>query len=374
MKLRNLLPAVALVSLGATGAMAKTQMNFDTRVDYVNTDNDIKSTGTADVTKFTVNRIRLKIWTDVTDNTKFLTRLRLEKTAGSSDSIDGTNRSYIEYAYFQTAWTDKVTTVVGKFAALVGGWENDYSGSDVYEYSLVPLYLPAYEGSLSANYMINKDHNVWAQYLNTDAGSGATSGQRNHAWGVAWYGNFMDGMVKTIWNYHHFRHGNPSGSGQFATQGSTPAANAAYEEIFYTLGFQFNHSMFSLDVDWHNYDQKDGGIQGLGSDVEMSGIAARLLYNAGHFRPYIKYTTSSYDDETADTNAAAVASSSALEYDYDTYTVALQYYPKKDVNFRYHLAYTSADTDYKRLGGASTLKDKTVSNIYLGIKASIDLL
>lgn len=325
--------AMAISSVAATQAFAETpNHNFGLylRSDLVQTSPDGADT---DPVGFQTSEVRMNFAGDLNEKTSYRIRFRLNKDTeegSQGDDIDNSSDS-LRYAYLTRKVSDTVKVRAGKhFAPASGGREGDYSGLDVYHYSLAGNKVLAYKTGVSGYFDV-AGQSLSVSVFNGDGTEEQDSG--GLAYGVGYYGDFAGGMVQPIASYY------VSNSSDHAAVADDPATFAdetkaeeeAATDTFLSAGVRVNFAPAHVELDYLAVTQ--GGHGDGADDTEISSIVLKVGADlmGGKIKPQVKYSTS--ESETG----------SAKE-EQDAFAVALEYYPEPE--WRVHAAYISeSNTD-----------------------------
>ena len=176
---------------------------------------------------------------------------------------------------------------------------------------------------------------------------------KKYAKGIYWYGNFLDGMIKPIVNYHI----EPE-------TGPTDGANGAEVETKdLSLGVQLNVSKMKFEVDYLTLNKEgQAGTFAQPADDKYKSIVAQLHYTCGNWTPFFKYTIderTSKSDSLLDIKLESTVLDAGIEYNLAK-------------GHRFHLVYSMTDNDYDNnwvtTTSTSTEEDGRTSTIRLGYK------
>jgi hypothetical protein len=298
---------------------------------------------------FSANTIRLNFAGDLTDATSYRVRYRPNRAGDNSDKDKfGSN---LDYAYLTHNVNDNFAVRAGKFFWTGRcGREGDYNGQDVYVYSATCNnggtdyktgvgFMPMFNGQTLVLSVVNGDES-----------------EANHSefsYGIAYYGDFADGMVKPIayWS-------SEASTEQKDATGTKTAEGVNNTE--YGIGTRVDFGMAFVEADYLFAEVKDRALVNETDDEYTSLVlAARFMLMNGALQPHLKYIMDEFDDGVS--NKASTTS-----YDRTAYNLALEYYPEmykeKGVDWRVHLAYTATEKDFDQ-----TAKDKIKdSQVILG--------
>ena len=354
--------AMAVMSLAAANAMAGVKLVV--RSDYVNTPSYDDNTGAeiagSSVFQPSVARMYLSgnVGDAVIDSGFNLRAFVPYIDAGNTLHKNMTVDTFVDHLFLAKTY-GQWTFAAGKLWSNVGGFERRASwDGDTYLVSAAnggiggdtttgSVVTPANISGVSAAYAINENHKVEVQVLNQtngqtiDAGESATN--KMQFVNVAYWGSLVDGMIKPYLNY---------GFGGADTINLGTGVTTGNEQTFWAAGFRFA-PMADLGVDLEylsNTNEQTGG------KAETNSVIVEARYTAGAWVPVLKYENSNVKDQAGDDLFKRSA-----------FAVALEYVPKADEAFRYHVAYTNSSDDYDAA-------DKVdYSTIIVGFKYSGDI-
>ena len=293
-------------------------------------DGDFNNEG--DSTRIKSKYLRVNFRGNLSEDTSYRVRFRLDKTLDSSTQIDGTGVG-VNYAYIDHKLTPSMKLRFGKqYFAGVCGREGDYSGADVYKYSLTCDNNPFYREGIALKPKFG-DQNFVFSLVN----SGTEKNQKSLGMGATWYGNLMDGQVKPIVSYVSM----PSEDQVGGLQGATNTFIAAGAR--YTEKGSYYVELTAMSA---NFESRTGGAD---RDLNSTVLDFRMYADGGKIQPIAKYEMST-DKDVLDRTAL---------------TLGVEYYPnhgKKGVDWRAHAVYVTSTDNFDAPG----VDDVTTSAILLG--------
>ncbi len=346
--------ALGLVSVSA---MAATHVAFDSRLDvqhdhYKQNKLGDGSTGITNKSVIKFQTLEAKMHGDLVQDVKYV----LDYSFTESFAFDKSSvPTPLKNAYVHKDVMKGLNIAAGYQFATGGGMENAYADSDLYSASnvLTGDYLNTSAGvKLSYTFM---NHLITAQFLNTASNNKLTKN-------FEFIGSFMDGKITPVLGYNHGMRGDISA----ATQTVAAVENSTGSNVLKNIGLGIEMANMKFEVDYMKGKQEKAGTR-VGSatfpaDIEDTSAVVRLTYLGEKFRPMIAYI----HDKTTDKGAATATGNFKAK----TYDVALQYYPKKDENFRYHFAASMFDKDFTAQGKY----DPKGYKLYLGMKYNFSIL
>jgi hypothetical protein len=212
---------------------------------------------------------------------------------------------------------------------------------------------PTNSSGVSAAYAINADNKLEFQVMNqtnsqtatVDTGVAETSTDRRHTMGLNYQGSYMEKMLQANVGYI-------SGAGDTNSNG--------HEQTYINAGLRIA-PMAALTVDLEYFANTDKNST-LDNTATTDSTIVEARYTTNGWTPVLKYEMS--NNKNKDTND--------IDWKRTAFAVALEYAPKADENFRYHVAYTSVkDADF---GSAIASNDDMTKNmITIGLKYTGDM-
>lgn len=292
--------------------------------------------------KFALKRANLKFDGQVDEDFTYFVSWNLNNSSGSTE---------IEEVYGDYKLSDQLTLRLGKLYSGFGGLEGDLAPQDVYLFSLArdDASAPTYKLGLSLN-LAFKDQSINFMLLNPNT----TANQTDFGYGIVWYGNLMNEMIRPIVSYHFIptakQDGNTSPSGvQTALKKS---------DHFIAVGSEFNLL------------EKQLQFQG---DFLSNSYKSKTVDNkTDSLRSYILSTRYNHKKNACVVPLAKLELSQSKvaddkEYDRTGYSLGFEFFPrvhapKGDNKLipRIHLVYTSHQDKYKKsVAATATTSVKT---------------
>ena len=364
------------------------KINLEGRTDL--TMATVKTTAQAGTTteekwnNFSNQIIRLNMLANINDNLSFRFRYRFAKgaaapttafgtvsttgTAGTATSREETG-TQLDYLYMDHK-NSMFTTRFGKqnWGGMPYGREGIVSGTDVFLTSAVGTNYKTAFGSdyrygLTAMFKIMDNQTLDIGLSNPNSTFTDTTGTSKKntglAYNVVYTGNFANKMFQPLFAYSMATQNGDTD----ATAGST-TKNVTYS--IWNAGVRSEVAGFTVDADYKVLTKPDRNsgtnTTAANKKQETKSMYANLAYAMGDFTPMFTYINDKY--ETADT-----ATASNANYKKNSFAVGTYWKPMADVNFRYHLMYTSANTKYE--GTVATNKEIKDNRVLFGFKADI---
>ncbi len=253
--------------------------------------------GNDEGTSFQVPYMRFDVKGKISDDLSYRIKFRLNKTLGKDGNVDGTGKG-VDYAYIQKNLDNGLKVKLGKQYVNIGGYEGIFSSRDSYSQgSFTWNKADFYRTGVGAFYNIGgHSFNIQAANNNEkDTGD-------NLLFGAQAMFSFVDGMINPLLSYH---------------------SDTSQDDI--AVGVQVKTSALTVEVDRlvTQYDDTAAGAKV--DDDKSTTVFAK--YKKGKWSPQIRYTTGDND----------------VYKDFDSYHIALEYYPYGNSSLRYHTAYAKAD-------------------------------
>ncbi|WP_413559680.1 hypothetical protein [Bdellovibrio sp. HCB209] len=223
---------------------------------------------------------------------------------------------------------------------------------------------PENSSGISAAYSITENHKLEAQVTNQvnsgtwtsygtvlTAGNNVRSADRGHTYGLNYLGSFAEKMVVLNLNY---------------TTGTADTTSIGQAGVGHELSWMAASvrvaPMADLTVDIEYFDNKDKtSTATTTADNKTNATIIEARYNINGWIPVLKYEMSENKSDAGNT---------AADFKRDAFAVGVEFVPKADEAFRYHVAYTSIkDKDF----GVASMEDQTKNMITVGFKYTGDM-
>lgn len=355
MKKLAVLAAIATVASVNAG-----ELKLKGRFDYQSTESKDTAAGTtskATSGEYSTEYLRLIGATKLNDTIS--AKLVLDLTdSNDAGKVNGLSK-FVDEAFITKTFGSGFSAIVGKQAVLVGGRENDWSSRDVYSLSQFNDAIPGASTGLTVGYEV-AGQSFYLQHLESEATTQLTD---KKVTGLAWYGNFMDGMVSPIVSYHKV---GTDEAGQYNT--------------YLALGSQFKWNQIVAEVDYLMLTKENGGVNAAGTskaDVEHTSLVFHVKYNHENFRPFAKFIMETTEGDDSQLDGAGTEINTSLdvtETKNTAYEIGLEYYPNKDEDFRYHVVYANSTYESDKGRAGYTKFEREDTTIYAGLAFGMDLL
>lgn len=380
--MKKLLVISAIAATSTSAFAFDYKINLEGRADLVNSDTKTTTTATPAVTttekwnNFSNGLIRLNMMGVVNESLSYRFRYRfLASAASPTTAREFTNTTNgIDYLFVDHK-NEFFTTRFGKQNwAEAAGRESFMSGTDVF---LTSAAFSNYKTGFGSDYRYGitamfkfMDTNNFSVALSnpnstfSDTNGLATGPEKTNtglAMAAFYNGNFFEKLVQPVLAY--------SSSKQNGDKDITASATTQTKDVNYTMysaGLRSEFSGIVVDADYKEFKKpnknNDINVTSANKLQTTKSIFANVALNAGSFTPIFTYINDKYTTE--ETALATDANYKKTSFAFGTY-----WKPMADVNFRYHLMYTSAVTKYEGLVATNAKIDD--KKIYFGFKADI---
>jgi len=392
--------------LTSTAAMAGS-ISYDFRFDFRSDAWDSQHTqasatpGVNNGYRFTVPVGRLDFKGKLDEALDYRLRMRFDNFQNDPTNPTQTTNltQMVDLAYVRHNINDMFNVTLGKFLSDMGGAEGIDSTADQYLFSDIYSDMSAAGGTTSTknggvgtsgamwtgtgmaiknslDYAGVKvagvfgDHEVAIHYANATEDSyapgtaAAAQSQynvnNNQGWlAVVYKGKFFDNVWKPVLSYH-------VGPSYLGTAG--PGANRTY----LAFGNWINVAGWQIEADYLSNTYKDNGTSTVsGFTGTLTGFDVQVGYDLGNWLPKLKYASAkkSVSSTLAGGTTENVGSSA--------YGVVVEYKPKTENNFRYHLAYmnyTYTPDNSVSVAGGPAGQNLTDTQIIAGCRIDGDFL
>lgn len=357
---------VALCALISCSTMAaEVKFNLEGRVDYVNQSQTFKPVTGAESKNtdaaFKFNRLRFNMTGSVNDQLSFRVRYA-PLTAETAGVIRDGSTDRLEM-YFVDHKSTYFTARFGKqLNAELVGRESIGSGSDFFlntrAMSLHHTDLGIYKTGLSLMFtqLEGQTFTLNAHTANK-AATDTTFEKKNSGMGYGAYysGSFMDKMIQPHVGY------------TIDTQNYDGAGEKNRTIKTLNVGNRLVVAGFTIDTDYRTYTKPSS----TNVKEETKSIYTNIAYSMNDFTPFITFINDKYD--TAAVNAVvttAANTTTGADYKRNAIGVGTFYKPFADVNFRYHLLYTTDKSEFEGQTGAG-INELVDNKFYFGFKADL---
>lgn len=327
---------LAVLAVIATAASVNAgELTLKGRLDYTNL--ETKSQGSTTTTgEYSIDNLRLGGKGKINDT--LTGKFSLDLTDSKEQTEVAGVSEFVDMAQLTKTLGNGFSLTFGKQYALVSGYENSSVSRDLYSVSVFNDNTP--------NNLVGAtlEYEVAGQTFALQHLEGTTTNLKDKkVVGVAWYGNFMDGMVKPTASYHK---AGTDVSGKY--------------DVFTTVAAQVNYSQVVFELDYLMLTQEQAT-----TDKELTSIVAHVRYNHEMFKPFFKFIK-----EDGEGSFSMATNVSANETERTAMELGLEIVPNKDEDFRYHVVYSTSEK--KNSTGAENKIEET--SIVAGLAFGMDLL
>ncbi len=270
--------------------------------------------------------------------------------------------NFLDYAYIQRTLSEGLLLTVGKQWSGAAGWVGYYDLSDVYMYP--KAFLETIGNGMIYTTGVGLRYDFAGQkvlFSVTDPGAGSTdtgtaAGNANNARqavGGRWLGKFMDGVLNPTLSYLSEGRQNQTAS----TKGLT--------NTYMSAGVKYTIPVIDVDADYIANSYADKTTAGQTDTTTSIMLLARYKMDDKGLKAFLGYENSNQTTNTSATVSKVVKTSA--------YQLGVEYYPKKDEDFRYHVVYTVANGNTD-LGTGAASTNQAQNQIIAGIRFKSDLL
>ena len=361
----SIIAASATAQAGSLSLDLRADMNSTNYNEKAELGNAGISDDTSDFTKFYIQTGRLDYKGKLNDDTSFRLRWRFAgKDQGAMSKRDSAN-STLDYAYVDHKISDMFSITAGKISGAVGAFEGSTSGADMYFTSeayngtsflnsgtrLVGftnnLYTTGVQGTFS---MAGQD--LMVQSTNSDNSIGRSSSvgngdvlensklsQNKTMTGVIYKGAFLEKTLNVILS-NHFQN-----------------FNSDTKTDLTAFGLQYKTEELTAMVEY--FVNKYKSLSGTSTlNDQLTSTVVTVKYTLGQWTPVLKFSSS---EEKLD-------GTTEVKNKYTSYGAAVEFKPKAEDNFRYHIAYNS------RTMKPDGSDDKSMQEVMVGMKILADFL
>lgn len=366
------LAAATLASLVTTTASAGS-LNLDMRFDYDNVGYNTDSANSAISGKndFTMQTGRLDYKGKFNDELSYRFRWRFNRSEATQRN-DSLNQE-IDYAMLAHKMGD-FTLSIGKMASDLGGFDGTQAGSDVYLKSRNFAGLQdgltyfsaitatgtnvsgrrAFISGAKGSYMMG-DHEL-SVYFSNDSEVTAPTAQSRLTNGVHYKGAVMDKMLTIYADYATEKANAPVAS---------PATNLDSKFTYSNVGLKFEVPDYFVAFDYaaNSFGKVNVPSAAKASDLNQTSMVLNAGYN------WDKYTFKAMYDSSIVKTASALDGSADGKNTWTGYSLAAEYRPTADKNFRYHVAATQQSLTIDGVTGTPT-----ETHIIAGVRLNADFM
>lgn len=330
----------------------KSVLNFEIRSDllaekYKNQKEEYE--GDDSKTYFKLNRARLGLQGNVTEDLKYRVRFRFDKSyepksatytlvdgengkqkldKTDSSSLDGVGEAldlaFVDYQYASFGGVE-----AGKFNTNMCGADGL---SSIDSYSLKAPVTLAIEKCVSQTltrtgvgfyFLPVADHRIELIAANSPEGD---SKQQDLMYGVMYSGKLLDGMIAPRATFHTIPRR------ELKKKGDAAATKKGVNDFVFNVGSDFKFADATVKLDYVSYTEADQTVTGTKKgDKKYNSIAGRVGYRIGDFEPLVVVDSSTLEEGSATKVKTDVLGVSGI----------VQYYPSTWKKMRFHAGYLS---------------------------------
>lgn len=349
MKILNIIAVLAVIISTSVSAGDHT-LNVVARTGWIYKDNDVEKTGVLNSSSFNIDYLRTTFSGVISPTVKYFFVADLLGDT-NNDTVDGTG-TLIDEAYLTKTFTFGTSISLGKKAVLIGGREYDYLIHDIYSGSAFYNATPANQAGITLSQEM-MGQTFLAQYFNgnKENGHANTNAQSKFGYAGAWYGSFLNGMIKPIVGYSVVPETKEASS-------SSGTRDNSGNDKYFSAGIQFNtpHNIV-LELDYDTLTEKNAEVGN--ANLETISKVGLIRYTGEKMSPFVKIIS----DEIA---ISSVKTGSKLTYD-----LGVEFVENPEDMVRYHIVYSGA----KEKSNMNTNEIKSSpSSIFLGLKFDAAIL
>lgn len=370
-----------LIATMATTAMTAAahagSISYDFRGDFQSADynsaaENVSGTKNADFSRFYFKIGRLDFKGNLNEDTSYRVRWTFygnQPTTGTRDNI----YSNVQLAYLTQKLGAGFNLSLGKVASDIGGFEGMASGADLYltsesythAFGMDKLGSKTYgtgDGNILYMTGLKAEYNFADQVFEAmvlnppqDETVGGKFQQNIYWYGIAWKGSFVDKALSTIVSYHE---GNSVNSGTSTTTPPLSPFNYTSNDKtkMYTAGIKWDALPFMASLEY-NGQTSDYKTTGSFTDKIDSFILKAAYTGWDNWTPRLEFTSTQEKVDSANATNK-----------FTGYGAVVEYKPRKDDIFRYHLAYQNIKE------APETGSDRIRQEIVLGARMMGDFL
>lgn len=379
---------VVLAAVAASSTVASAfdyKINLESRADFVNVNNKTTSTAATPVTttekynNFSNHLIRFNMMGTVNENLSYRMRYRFLASPASPATARENSSQGLDFLYVDHK-NSMFTTRLGKQKIDEAvGRESVVAGTDVFAASEALARFKTSLGSeyrygVTAMFKFMDTNNLKVAVLNpnstfTDGSGLATAPEKKNtglAYGIYYTGSFMDKMVQPLLAYT-----TATQNGDTDITSTTTVGTKDTNTTMMAVGLRSEVAGAVIDADYKEFKKPDSNrdlnTTEANKDQKTKSVYVNIAYPIGDITPVVAYINDKFE-------TASLAGGSVANFKRDSFVIAALWKPMADVNFRYHLAYTSAVTKYDATTttrSAATNSKVDFSSITLGFKIDI---
>ncbi|MCB0370634.1 MAG: hypothetical protein KDD45_14715 [Bdellovibrionales bacterium] len=344
--MKNLIISSIIALLACNSAMAS-KIGLDARTDF-QTYSSNEAAGKPAYSVFRINRLRVDFQGSLGESNTFRFRFDpLKVDSATTKSTRDSVSSYTNFAFITHKLSDDWSFSMGKIITGMGGVEAMNNPADVYLTSVTGTDSAAIYWPVGAQVQgMFGDHKLIFNVANIteDVKTGSDLSSTSQLYGLTYMGKLADGMVLPNLSYH--------------TESYKNGSLVKVDKTYLAVGAKILVSDFEIELDYLNnhkkYDPQSTQV------IDNLSAVGLLRYKMETGSVHFKYENSAVKTATNSTDSDKTAITGM--------TLAYEFKPVKEENWRAHIALTQKDT---KPDGADT---KTEKIMYVGTRILADFL
>ena len=284
---------------------------------------------------FNLQSLKLDGKGNLNESISYRLKFILNKSSVKETKRESAN-DWVEMAYLNNKFSDKLSLTAGKFNSEIGGWEGNTSRIDLYQVSqgFSQINGLRYQTGIKFIFNFDEDNVISLQASNQEADSTATSGsttkidQNRSVYGAVYKGKFIEKSLQPILSYFvsPLSTGNNGNSG---SAGTVTATTDTAKNIYSHAGLRYLKDSWQADLDYGLINKKE--VTNSSTDEDWSNAVVKVGYKMQELTPSVKWFSSD--------KAVKSSGSADVKTKYDGVEILFDYMPVSEQNLRYHLAY-----------------------------------
>jgi hypothetical protein len=346
--------SLTLVLFGSLALAGKINLDARTELESYSSNDAL---GKPAYSVFKMNRFKIDFQGALGEANSFRLRidpLKIDSSSGSSavkGKRDGVS-SYVDFGFITHKIDDTWNVTMGKYITSMGGAEGMNNPGDIYLRSTAGEEIAAVYWPTGAQFQgVFGDHklNINVANLTEDVYDNVTSknlSSTSHMMGFTYMGKLSEGTILPNISYH--------------TEDFKNTANARkITRNYIAVGAKFLVSDFEIEADALNNTRKYDN-QGSGDSIDTLSAVLLARYKLEASSVHLKYESTGYK--------IATGSDTATKTDITGMTLAYEFKPVKDDNWRAHVAATQKNSK------AENLNATTENKVMIGMRIIADFL
>ncbi len=310
-------------------------------------------------TVFQVQNFRADFGGKIGEDNSYRFRMNFKNNSAAAGAAAPDNIStFYDYASIAHKFSSEFELTAGKTRGVLGGWTGLYDPSDTYNtyvraYNEIIALNIVYLTGVVAKYEAN-GQTVRLEWADPGSSSTATNTTPNNATsllGFVYKGKFMNDTLQPNIGY--------------TTENIQTAGGSAADKKYTFMNASLKYTIPVVDVEVDYLANSYADIQTIGQTDSTNSLFVLARYKMDEWKPFAAYEMSTQNVNKSATIKQVVKT--------NAFQLGVEYYPKKDENFRYHIVYTNSagNTD---LGTGAATTNQSQQQIIAGIKFRADML